>query len=338
MAVPILLAAGGESIAGIQFDLHWDQTLLVQVTPGISLGQSLKVLYTASPAPNTLRCLIIGDNQTLLSDGAVLELFVTVNGGATPGVAEVTLTNAVAASPAGGSLPLEPVSASIQIQAGTTQAFPTQSVLNDASLLSGPVAPGEIVTLLGFFLPVAPSVLFNGVAAPVIFAGGGQLNAVVPLGLDLNGPADLQIRSQNRTVAERSISVAAVAPAIFTQTGVGTGPGAALNQDYSVNSFSNPAAADSILMVYGTGFGLMQSTLSDGQIASGPVPLALPASATIGGVPAEVVYAGAAPTLIVGVTQINVRVPTGLPPNPFTAITVKVGSATTPPGVTVSIR
>lgn len=338
VATPILLAAGRQAIAGIQFDLHWDQTLSVQVAPGITLGQSFKVLYAASPAPSTLRCLIVGTNQTSLADGAVLELFITTNSGATPGVAQVSLANTVATSPAGDAVALQPVSASVQIQGGTTLTFPAESVLNAASLLPGPVAPGEIITLLGTFSPVSQAVLFNGIAAPVIYAGGGQVNAVVPLGLDLSGPVDLQIRSQNRTVAERSILVAAVAPAIFTQTDTGTGPGAVLNQDYSLNSFSNPAAADSIMMVYGTGFGLMQSPLGDGQTASGPVPLVLPVSGTIGGMPAEIVYAGAAPTLIVGVTQINVRVPKGLPSNPFTPITLRIGSATTPPGVTVSIR
>ena len=61
-------------------------------------------------------------------------------------------------------------------------------------------------------------------------------------------------------------------------------------------------------------------------------------SAIIGDIPAEVVYAGAAPGLVAGVTQINVRVPVGLPSNAFTPITLRIGSVATPPGTTVSIR
>jgi trimeric autotransporter adhesin len=63
-----------------------------------------------------------------------------------------------------------------------------------------------------------------------------------------------------------------------------------------------------------------------------------PVTATVGGVPAEVTYAGTAPTIAAGVTQINVRVPDGLPANPATPILLTVGSVTTPPGVTVAIQ
>jgi uncharacterized protein (TIGR03437 family) len=337
VAAPILLAAGGQAIAAVQFDLQWDQALAVQVAPGIAPGQAFKILYTASAVPGGMRCLIVGVNQNSLADGAVLELFVTIGSGAPPGVAQVSLTNATAASPDGMAIPLPSVSVSVQIQNGTTLALPAASVLNGASFLSGSVAPGEIITLLGS-IPLSPTVLFNGISAPVIYAGGGQVNAIVPFGLNLGSPVDLQILGQNQIVADGSIPVAAVAPAIFTQTGTGSGPGAVLNEDFSLNTPSNPAAANSILMVYGTGFGLMQSTVSDGQIVTGPVSLALPVSATIGGMPAEVLYAGAAPSLIAGLTQVNIQAPQGLPSNPYSSIVLSIGGATTPPGVTVSIR
>jgi uncharacterized protein (TIGR03437 family) len=345
VAVPALLATAGQAIAGIQFDLQWDPALAVQVTPGAALGQSSKVLYSASPTPGPLRYLIVGANLNSLADGALLELFITVGDGAVPGVARVSLTNVLGAGPTGDAVPLQPVSASVQIQIGTTQngatqtlALAAESVLNGASLLPGSVAPGEIVTVLGSFPPASQSVLFNGIPAPLLYAGTEQVNAIVPFGLNLNGPVDLRISSRNQTVAEGSLPVAAAAPAIFTQAGGGAGPGAALNEDYSLNSFSNPAAAGSILMVYGTGFGLMQSPVSDGQIASGPAPLALTVTATIGGMPAECTYSGAAPTLVAGIVQINVRLPEGLPTNPYTPILLTIGSATTQPGVTVSIR
>jgi uncharacterized protein (TIGR03437 family) len=267
----------------------------------------------------------------------MVELFVSASSGATPGIAAVTLTNVIASNGTGDAVQVQATSGSIQIESGATQALPVESVLNAASLQPGALSPGEIITLLGSF-PLSPSILFNGVRAPVLYAGVGQVNAIVPFGLDLSGPVDLQIRSQNQIIAEGAIPVAAIAPAIFTQSGTGTGPGAVLNEDYSLNSFSSPAASASVLMVYGTGFGLLQSPLSDGQTASGAVPLTVPVSATIGGAPAEVLYAGAAPTLIAGLTQINVRVPDGLPSNPFTPIILAIGSGTTPVGVTVSIR
>lgn len=336
-AAPIVFAAGGQTIAALQFDLQWDPVLAVQVAPGITVGQGFKVLYPAMPAPGVLRCLIVGVNQNALADGDLLELFITAGSGAFPGAAQVRLTNVVAASDAGDLVTVQPASAMVQIQSGADLTFPAASVLNGASLLAGPVAPGEIITLLDLF-PALPTVLFNGAQAPVIYSGTGQVNVIMPFGLDLSGPVDVQIRSQNVTVAEQSIPVAQAAPAIFTVTGTGAGPAAALNQDSSANSSSDPAPAGSILMVYGTGFGITQPALLDGQIAGGPAALVLPVTAMIGGVTATVLYAGAAPTQISGITQINIQVPYGLPSDPNTPVTLTLGSVTTPTGVTVSIR
>jgi uncharacterized protein (TIGR03437 family) len=333
----VLLAAEGQAVAGIQFDIQWDQTLAVQVGPAIAPGQSFKVLYTSSPTPGVLRCLIVGANQNSLADGAMIQLFVASVGGASPGVAQVSLTNAFATSATGDSIPIASVAASVQIQNGASVPLPAASVLNAASLLADSVSPGEIITILGL-MPPSPTVLFNGVQAPLLYAGNGQLNTIVPFGLDVTAPADLQILSGNQTAAEGSIPVAAVLPAIFTQSGTGAGPGAVLNQDFSLNSFSNPAAADSVVMIYGTGFGVMQSPLTDGQIAGGAVPLAIPVTVTIGGMPSTVVYAGSAPGLIAGVTQINVQVPEGLPSGSSAPVVLSIGSATTPAGVTVFIR
>jgi uncharacterized protein (TIGR03437 family) len=334
---PILFAAGGQTIAALQFDLQWDPVLAVQVAPGIIAGQGFKVLYPATPAPGVLRCLIVGVNQNALADGDILELFITAGSGAFPGAAQVRLTNVVAASDTGDPITIQPAFATVQIQNGAALMFPAASVLNGASLLAGAIAPGEIVTLLDLF-PASPTVLFNDAQAPVIYSGTGQANVIVPFGLDMSGPADVQIRSQNMTVGEQSIPVAQTAPAIFTQTGTGAGPAAALNQDSSANSFSDPAPSGSILTVYGTGFGITQPALLDGQIASGPAELVLPVTATIGGVTATVVYAGAAPTQIAGLTQINIQVPDGLLSDPNTPIALTIGSVTTPAGVTVSIR
>ena len=255
VVAPILFAAGGDTIAALQFDLQWDPMIAVQVAPGITAGQGFKVFYPATQAPGVLRCLIVGANQNVLGDGAVLQLFIAAGSGAFPGAAQVNLTNVVASDAAGVPVTVDPASATVQIQSGGTLGFPAQSILNAASLLSGPVAPGEVITLLDL-APPSPTVLFNGVSAPVLYSGTGQINAIVPFGLDLSGPVDVRIASQNVTVAEQSIPVAPAAPALFTQTGTGAGPAAALNQDLTGNSFSNPATAESILVVYGTGFGL----------------------------------------------------------------------------------
>src|ERR1051326_595359 len=151
-------------------------------------------------------------NRIPLTEGAVLALYISADSSAPAAVAQLRLTNAIATSVDGHAVPLQPVSASIQIQTETSQTFPAESVLNAASLLPGPIAPGEIITILGP-AAVSPAVLFNGIPGPVIYTEGGKMTAIVPLGPDTAGPAALQVRSQNQTLAATSVAAAPAAPA-----------------------------------------------------------------------------------------------------------------------------
>src|SRR6185312_15524233 len=108
VAVPLQLTAQGQSIAGIQLDLQWDPGLSVQAAPGVILGQAFKILYASSPASGTTRCLISGVNQLPLPDGAMLELFITVNANAAAGPAQVQATNIFATSIAGEAVTVQP--------------------------------------------------------------------------------------------------------------------------------------------------------------------------------------------------------------------------------------
>jgi uncharacterized protein (TIGR03437 family) len=72
----------------------------------------------------------------------------------------------------------------------------------------------------------------------------------------------------------------------------GFGHAAALNQDGSLNSPSHPARPGSVVSVWGTGAGINQ-----------------PVRVLVGGLFAEVFFAGQAPGLAQGVTQVNFRLP-----------------------------
>ena len=122
--------------------------------------------------------------------------------------------------------------------------------------------------------------------------------------------------------------VAATAPGIFSANLSGAGQGAILNQDLTVNSSANPAAAGSVVVIYATGEGQTMPAGIDGKLALGPIYPA-PKSAvsvSIGGVAADVLYAGAAPSLVAGVMQVNARVPAGAVSGDNT-VTVTVGAA-----------
>jgi uncharacterized protein (TIGR03437 family) len=101
------------------------------------------------------------------------------------------------------------------------------------------------------------------------------------------------------------------------------------NQDWTVNSSTNPAKLGSILIFYGTGWQPTFAPLADGQIATVAQDFcngACQASALLNGgivlpfgggnpvgYPATVLYGGAAPGVIAGISQFNVQL--GTSPN-----------------------
>jgi uncharacterized protein (TIGR03437 family) len=126
--------------------------------------------------------------------------------------------------------------------------------------------------------------------------------------------------------------VAATAPAFFTADASGSGQAAALNQDGTLNSAAHPSPIGSVITFYLTGEGPTTPLGVDGKLAnSAPYPAPVQSvSATIGGLPAVVNYAGAAPTLVAGVMQMNVQVPTGVPASGTVPVQVKIGGVNSP--------
>ena len=134
----------------------------------------------------------------------------------------------------------------------------------------------------------------------------------------------------------------AAAPAIFTQNMSGTGPGAILNQDYSLNGPGQAATKGSIVQVFMTGEGLTTPTHVTGRVnnvtsaSQLPVPL-LPVSALVGGLPALVTWASEAPGDVSGVMQVNVQIP-ATAASGAQSITISVGTYSTQGGVTVAVQ
>lgn len=219
-----------------------------------------------------------------------------------------------------------------------------EGVTNAASLRAGPVAPGLIVSIFGFDLGPAGGqglrldesgrvatelaglrVFFDGIPAPILYASPNQVNVVAPYALA--GPTTrIQVVYQNRPTNTISVPVVAASPGLFAIT----------NQDGALNGASAPAAAGSILILYGTGEGQTAPAGVDGSVANSVFPKpVLDVGVTIGGRAAEVLYAGAAPGFVAGVLQINVRVPAGLTGSQ--PLVVRVGE-TASPASTIAVR
>jgi len=336
IVIPIVFAAQGAQVSGLQFDLTWDPGIDVKVAIGDPLRTSSKLLYATGLAPAMARCLLVGMDVNVIPDGEILKLYVIVDPAAQSGTAQVHLTNLSATDPNGNITGVSSSDPGISIQGSTNSSISQGTVLNAASLVSGMIAPGEIITLFDYATPDT-TLLVNGIQAPILYAGGNQINAVVPFGLDVSAPATIESQSNGQTIATGTIPTGVVSPAIFTQTGAATGPGAILDQNYSVNSPAMPAAAGSTIMIYGTGFGALQPPVPDGQVPTDVASTVLPVTATIGGISAQVSYAGAVPGLI-AVTQINVVVPKGLPTNSPVPVILRIGSVSTQSGVTVFVQ
>jgi uncharacterized protein (TIGR03437 family) len=121
----------------------------------------------------------------------------------------------------------------------------------------------------------------------------------------------------------------------------GTGPGAILNQNGTVNGAQNPEVAGDVIEIFLTGEGQISPAGVTGAFTAGRAPFPTvvntPVTVQIGGVNAMVTYAGEAPTLVSGVMQINAIVPAGAGTGTV-PVTVNIGGVASQSNVTVSLR
>lgn len=218
-------------------------------------------------------------------------------------------------------------------QALSAAAPVVSAVVNSASFQPGPLAPGGAAAIFGTNLNasasvincvtggVAPttcngtSVLINGSAVPVLAVSAGQVNFVAPFAL--TGPtASVVVSSggvQSNTV---NPNVLPASPAIYTQNGSGSGLGLFLTTGFLPITVANPATSGQTVVAYAADLGITNPLAADGTSPSTPVPTAAAVSVSVGNVPAQVLFAGLAPSTVAGTQyQVNFVVPAGLSGN-----------------------
>jgi uncharacterized protein (TIGR03437 family) len=194
----------------------------------------------------------------------------------------------------------------------------------------GTVSPGAIVSLLGSGLgpnqgvgfqlvngqvPTSlggTQVLVNGEPTPILYSSYRQLNVILPYSLAVGTEPTIQVVS-NQTAANQ-LSDWLVEKAGISLFRVGNAA-VALNQDGTPNSPQNPAQPGSTVTLFGTGGGQTVPPSVAGVVTpSGLRPLlSTPQVQIVGGPMLSVEYAGAAPGLVSGVTQINIKLPEVIP-------------------------
>ena len=258
-----------------------------------------------------------------------------------------------------GGLVYAPVT--LLIEPGPFAPPVVSQVVNSASGMSGGVSPGEILTVRGYGAGASQisglkldasgnlisslnglQVTFDGKAAPLIYTSAYQTNLIVPYEVAGQTSTVMQVvyaaASGTLRTASWVLPVAATAPAIFTLDSTGTGQGAVVNQDGTINGPANPAARGSIVSIYATGEGQTSPAGVTGSVTQSNTrtPLAS-VTVTIGGLPATTQYVGSAPDAVAGLLQINAYVPQGVPPGPAVPVTITIGKIPSPP-VTIAVN
>jgi uncharacterized protein (TIGR03437 family) len=244
------------------------------------------------------------------------------------------------------------------------------TVANSASLAPGFVAPGEIISIFGSGLgPATPAngtsfilnsqggvdptlagvqVLFNGKAGTPIFVSATQINVIVPYEIAGQATTSMVVQYLGISSAAFNLSVAVQAPGIYTVNSAGLQT-AALNQNGTINGTGANGTAyaspDTTVVFFATGGGQTSPASITGSVT--PIGSTLyrvaNVTATIGGQPAVVEFAGGAPGLVAGVLQVNVHIPKGLTGDALQVV-INVNGVPTPltgpvgQGPTVAVR
>lgn len=253
--------------------------------------------------------------------------------------------------------------ATLQVQ-GKVSANPgvplvgSGGVVNAASFANGqPMAPGSIISVFGvriadttpgaaLALPLpttlaGASVVIGGVTAPLFYSNSGQINAQIPFEIPSNTRlgvyVQLSIPGSLALSLPEIIALDTARPGIFL-AGVAN-QGVVVDVPGRLVNSNAPAAAGDIVVIYCTGLGATVPTAPTGRPAPSNPPATVinPVAVTVGGiVAADVQFAGLTPGLV-GLYQVNVRIPAGVAAG--SAVPLVISQNSVPSNtVTIAIR
>jgi len=243
-----------------------------------------------------------------------------------------------------------PLSGSVQVSVGITSnpQVPIVSaggIVSTGDYTSSP-ALGLLVSIFGSGLADQPeqntglplpvqlgstSVLLSGGAEiPLLYVSGSQINVLIPYDATVDTTYQLVVQRGNAISVPVSTEVFTSAPAILSTAGDGLGQGHIYVVDAQGNATlanqSSPASAGDVVVIYCVGLGPVKPPVTLG--AAAPVsPLArtaAPVAVSFGGQVAAATFAGLTPGFA-GLYQVNVVVPSGVPPGNQVPVTVLAG-------------
>jgi uncharacterized protein (TIGR03437 family) len=193
-----------------------------------------------------------------------------------------------------------------------------------------PVAPGGLISVYGqqmapvnlatkeIPLPTAlgeSCLTVNGVAVPVLFVSGQQINGQLPFNVD--GNAQMTLRTPGGISDNFNFSILPAAPSIFRSGAAGPDTGLATitrADNGELVTPTNPVHPGDSIVIWATGLGRTSPAIDSGMPApADPLPSAvIQPIIQLGGVALDIQYAGLVPGSV-GLYQINAAVPRSVP-------------------------
>jgi uncharacterized protein (TIGR03437 family) len=222
----------------------------------------------------------------------------------------------------------------------------------DASTLPNPLPlPASLDNVAVNFQFTDNSGTMVSEAAPLYYVSPTQINFYVPMGAPVSGTVNLEVvqTTTGRVYAASPITMSPYSPAVLSAFTGGFCPApqttkicrqaSVLNQDNTPNSATNPALRGSTIQIYAVGQGFVPNAPPDGSPAAGLLTTQLPPQVNFGGhftyeyptgvgdPPPDqfVTFSGLAPGLV-GVWQINVRIPANVVPGTQVLLLIQLGS------------
>ena len=239
-----------------------------------------------------------------------------------------------------------------------TPSIDPGSVVSSASLARQlPLAPGALVSIFGSQLSDGTSssqsipwdtsllgtgVLMAGQLLPLAATSDGQIDAVLRYDVPVNTQLQLLVLRGGSAAQPETVTVAAAQPSIFTtdRTGKGQGSIFVVSPDgvETLADSSAGAKAGDTIVIHCSGLGAVDPPLPAGSSApASPVYSTLnPAKLTIGGVDAQVAFAGLLPDHV-GWYQVRAVVPPGVARGSSVPVVLTVAGQASPP-VTIAVQ
>jgi len=354
VAIPVTLTVGApQTVSVSQTSLSFAYT----ITGATPASQKITVSSTGGPVAFTVGTTTTGSAAGWLktdvpSGNTPMDVNVSVN---PSGLGVGTYQGSVSIS--APTVLASPIAVPVQLVVSPAPTPQPTVVRNAGSFTATYISAGEIVSIFGNNLgPTTPAsfklnssggvdnvlagvqVLFNGNPGTPLYVSATQINVIVPWEINGQTSANMVVSFNSIQSASLPLAVQTQSPGLFTINAQGTGQVAAANQDGTSNGASGqgyaPAPQGSVISVYATGGGQTSPPGATGSVtqipqnASGLLKIPGAITATIGGQPATVEFAGAAPGLVTGVVQINIRIPTGVSGSSL-PLTVTINGATT---------